>query len=58
MLHDRILKARAVKQELDVLIARQMRLPSPASETVREPEPAAPWRALPSRFVRPRLARP
>jgi hypothetical protein len=39
MLHDRILKARAVKQELDVLIARQMRLPSPASETVREPEP-------------------
>jgi hypothetical protein len=48
MLHDRILKARAVKQELDVLIARQMRLPSPAPEAVREPEQApspAPLRA-------------
>jgi len=40
MLHDRILKARAVKQELDVLIARQMRLPSPAPEPLRAPEPA------------------
>ncbi len=37
MLHDRILKARALKQELEVLVARQSRgLPSP--EPVRAPE--------------------
>jgi hypothetical protein len=45
MLHDRILKARAVKQELEVLIARQSRsapaiaAPSAAPEPVRAPEP-------------------
>ena len=39
MLHDRILKARAVKQELDVLIARQSRgLSGPAPAVLREPE--------------------
>lgn len=39
MLHDRILKARAVKQELDLLIARQSRgLSGPAPTALREPE--------------------
>ena len=41
MLHDRILKARALKQELEVLVARQSRgLPEPARapEPVRAPE--------------------
>jgi hypothetical protein len=57
MLHDRILKARAVKQELDVLIARQSRGLGPASpavlreaepvhEPIREPEPVRATPAL------------
>lgn len=37
LLHDRILKARAIKQELEVLIAR-----APVRETVSAPAPAAP----------------
>jgi hypothetical protein len=57
MLHDRILKARAVKQELDVLIARQMRLPSPAPEAVRAAHPApVPVRAAPAALKNPLIA--
>jgi hypothetical protein len=54
MLHDRILKARAVKQELDILIARQSRGLGPVApaalrepELIREPEPE-PVRAPPA----------
>ena len=39
MLHDRIIKARAVKQELEVLIARQSRSAPAISAPVAAPEP-------------------
>jgi hypothetical protein len=58
MLHDRILKARAVKQELDVLIARQMRLPASVAEVARDPEPVrAPVRVPEPVRAAPRAAR-
>lgn len=50
MLHDRILKARAVKQELEVLIARQSRSAPALAAPIAAPEPV--------RVAEPEIKRP
>lgn len=50
MLHDRILKARAVKQELEVLIARQSRSAPAIAAPIAAPEPV--------RVAEPEIKRP
>jgi hypothetical protein len=54
MLHDRILKARAVKQELEVLIARQSR----SAPAVSAPVAAPPIDLGPLRTPEPEIKRP